>query len=270
MTATWRQSGNNFSILEEGISHKNLPANIYQANASMFGPYLSVMEPRTDELTKFSKGPVNKILNQIEQFCTSKGKYEKLKIPYKRGILMYGPPGTGKSGAIRSISEEIVKKEGIVLNINSFRLLKQYVELLSIHEKNRFIVYVLEDLDTLIDEDDEYTLLQVMDGLTNNSEGSIYLATTNNIEQLSTRLVRPSRFDILVSVDALCIDTRREFIRNMCGKSDIPYDENLAIHSEDMTLAEIKELVVSCHIYDEEPQIVKERIQLYKTLTQEE
>ena len=38
------------------------------------------------------------IIGEVTKFFNSQERYQKLKVPWKRGIIYYGPPGNGKSG----------------------------------------------------------------------------------------------------------------------------------------------------------------------------
>lgn len=37
------------------------------------------------------------IIADVDDFFNSRETYEKLKVPWKRGVIYYGPPGNGKT-----------------------------------------------------------------------------------------------------------------------------------------------------------------------------
>ena len=43
------------------------------------------------------------IINDAVTFFDSQDTYEKLKVPWKRGIIYYGPPGNGKTISIKAM-----------------------------------------------------------------------------------------------------------------------------------------------------------------------
>ncbi|MCA9524594.1 MAG: ATP-binding protein [Myxococcales bacterium] len=133
----------------------------------------------------------------IEHFLANRGEYERLGVPWKRGILFVGPPGNGKTHCIKAI-------------VNRFALPCLYVQSFeSRHdssEHNIQLVFerarkttpcllVLEDLDALITPRNRSFFLNQLDGFHRNI-GVITIASTNHPERLDPAIVdRPSRFD---------------------------------------------------------------------------
>lgn len=51
------------------------------------------------------------IITDVEQFFDSRDTYEKLKVPWKRGIIYYGPPGNGKTISIKAMMHSLYKRK---------------------------------------------------------------------------------------------------------------------------------------------------------------
>lgn len=49
------------------------------------------------------------LIDDHMSFFKSRGQYEKLKVPWKRGIIYYGPPGNGKTVSIKATMNMLYK-----------------------------------------------------------------------------------------------------------------------------------------------------------------
>ena len=72
-----------------------------------------------DESTKTN------IRSDIEGFYNAQATYNKLKVPWRRGIIFHGPPGNGKTISIKAILNKLqVREEGVpvsMLYVRSFK-----------------------------------------------------------------------------------------------------------------------------------------------------
>ncbi len=50
------------------------------------------------------------LIDDMEQFISSRDWYRKKGLPYRRGYLLYGEPGCGKSSVILALAGEFVDK----------------------------------------------------------------------------------------------------------------------------------------------------------------
>ena len=112
---------------------------------------------------------------------------------------MYGEPGCGKSGIIQLISQQLIEKDGIVINVKDEEDVDRFTSFIATFRKvepTRPLVVLLEDIDSLAGENRYQTarLLNILDGV-KQIEGVVYIATTNYPEKLQERITnRPSRF----------------------------------------------------------------------------
>ena len=137
------------------------------------------------------------IQNDFQQFFSSREVYERYQIPWKRGAIFIGPPGNGKTHTLKALINQLGKP---CLYIRSFKSEDETEEenMSEVFKRARMTapcVLVLEDLDSMIDNNNRAFFLNELDGFHSNT-GVVVLATTNHPEKLDTSILdRPSRFD---------------------------------------------------------------------------
>ncbi|MGE0434578.1 MAG: ATP-binding protein [Planctomycetota bacterium] len=138
------------------------------------------------------------IREDFVRFLGARKTYEAYGVPWKRGVLFLGPPGNGKTHCVKAVAALL----GIpVLVIRNFA--SQYTPAEAGMEQafmraraSAPCLMVLEDLDSLITDQNRSYFLNEMDGFARNA-GIITLATTNHPEKLDPAILdRPSRFDM--------------------------------------------------------------------------
>jgi SpoVK/Ycf46/Vps4 family AAA+-type ATPase len=192
------------------------------------------------------------ILKDIDNFWNRVDVYKKYNFIHKRGILMYGEPGCGKSGIIQLISQQIIKNDGIVINIKDEEDVERFTSFIGTFRKiepKRPLIVLLEDIDSLAGEGRSQTarLLNILDGV-KQIEGVVYIATTNYPEKLQERITnRPSRFDRRYKVELPNEEIRRAYINHKLSDDDLKnVDVDLWVTKTDgMSLSHLKEVVVS-------------------------
>ena len=137
------------------------------------------------------------VLTDFEQFFQSRDVYEGFGIPWKRGALFIGPPGNGKTHTVKALINQLGRP---CLYVKGFK--SEYAT----EQENMGAVFararvstpclmVLEDLDSMIDEENRSFFLNELDGFEKNT-GLVVLATTNYPDRLDPAILnRPSRFD---------------------------------------------------------------------------
>jgi len=137
------------------------------------------------------------IKDDFANFFASREVYDKYKIPWKRGVLLIGPPGNGKTHTVKALINQTKQP---CLYVKSFKSCwgtdhDRIREVFSRARKTTPSIIVLEDLDSLIDEENRAFFLNELDGFASNT-GVVVLATTNHPEKLDPAILdRPSRFD---------------------------------------------------------------------------
>jgi AAA+ superfamily predicted ATPase len=162
-------------------------------NAELF---LSIQTATFDNLI-LGKNLKQDIQNDLEQFFASRKTYQTYGVPWKRGILFIGSPGNGKTHAVKALINKIQQPS---LYVKSFKS-----EYDTPHENIRKVfkqarqcapcILILEDIDSLVDDENRSFFLNELDGFAAN-EGIVILATTNHPERIDSAILnRPSRFD---------------------------------------------------------------------------
>lgn len=250
-TSMWVQHAGTKSFLPHPLSAKvydKLPSGIYTVSKTLDGISLNSVEVKAEELLLFSDGPINTVYEEVTKFWTMKDKYALLNLPYRRGILLHGKPGTGKTGIIRLIANKVVDDKGIVCIIQSDDELELWEYLLKNYELPQSPLFIMEDLDSLLNYG-ESTIINLLDGLYSGVSGAVFLATTNYLENISPRVIRPSRFDQIIEVDVPSIKIRREYLTSLYRKYQLPLNLDLVNASSNLSFASVKELFIAHTLY---------------------
>ena len=176
------------------------------------------------------------IFDYINAWLRSESYFSSRGINHKIGILLYGAPGTGKTTFAKVLATKY-NLDLIKLNLSDLSKLITKEEFWDKIERS---VVVLEDIDVLVSKRDEsvtsadkenfQALLQLLDGI-NSCKKTIFLATTNYIDNLDSALIRDGRFDIKIEMKNFDYD---EAVK-MCNKFEVNSevilrDENFPIN----------------------------------------
>lgn len=141
------------------------------------------------------------LLKTVVRFYKSRDTYEKLRVPWKRGIIFYGPPGNGKTISIKATMKTLYDlKEPVptiyVKSLVSFGGPQYSINNIFAKARQQAPCYlVFEDLDSLVTDEVRSFFLNAVDGLSEN-EGILMVGSTNHLERLDPGISkRPSRFD---------------------------------------------------------------------------
>lgn len=141
--------------------------------------------------------------------------YEKLNVPYRRGVLIYGPPGNGKTSIIRWIGGALMHVPAMILRANGPMETDALAEVIRRWKRQAPAILVIEDLDWLLAAVNVSTFLNLIDGIEASVTGGLMLiATTNHPHKLDSAINnRPGRFDVSIEVASPQRGLRREFFR---------------------------------------------------------
>jgi len=138
----------------------------------------------------------------VTQFFDSRERYDRLRVPWKRGIIFYGPPGNGKTISIKATMHTLYERRPqpvptlYVKSLVSFVPPEFSIETIFAKARQEAPCYlVFEDLDSLVTDQVRSFFLNAIDGLSEN-EGILMVGSTNHLERLDPGIAkRPSRFD---------------------------------------------------------------------------
>lgn len=141
----------------------------------------------------------------------------KHRIPLKRGILMEGPYGTGKSLTARVTARVANDNDWTFIMLNRSKGLKSALELARMYQP---CVIFAEDVDRNADRTDESVndLVNVLDGVDTKTNEIMVVLTTNHIELIDKSLLRPGRFDAVISLSNPDADASQRLVRKYTGE----------------------------------------------------
>lgn len=146
-------------------------------------------------------GQADRILSDLKNFLGKRDVYERLGMPFRRGILLEGAPGTGKSSVATALAHELGMSVYII-TISSIENDSTLLDLVG--EIRRGSIILLEDIDiaTAVRERTDEKSGVTMSGILNALDGIatpqdvITILTTNNAEVIDKAVIRPGRVDI--------------------------------------------------------------------------
>jgi cell division protease FtsH len=169
-------------------------------------------------------------LQEVVEFLSNPGKFQKLGGRIPKGVLLVGPPGTGKTLLAKAVAGEA---QVPFFSISGSEFVEMFVgvgaarvrDLFSQASKQAPCIIFIDELDAIGKsrgmnimgghDEREQTLNQLlveMDGFDTN-KGVIIMSATNRPEILDPALLRPGRFDRQVLVDRPDINGREAILK---------------------------------------------------------
>ncbi len=193
------------------------------------------------------------IREDFAAFLTSEERYDRLGISWRRGALFIGPPGNGKTHCVRALVKELAVSSLYVQSLSHphYTGEQMWGQVFERARGLRPCVLVLEDLDSLVTEENRSFFLNQLDGFEQN-HGLIVLATTNHPDRIDSAIIdRPSRFDRKYHFHLPTLEERRAYLgdwqRKLYAETGWIEDEiePAAQASEGFSFAYLKELIIS-------------------------
>lgn len=257
----WAVSGGD-KFLPIGQTIPKLIPGVYTPFISMGNPPgMERVQVNSDGVYTLPDTSTEIVLREIESFWNNEHLYREHNLLYKRGVLLWGPPGAGKSISIKLLMNEIMRRDGIVILVNhvqsTIAAMKEFRKI----EPKRNVILVFEDIDEIINDNGEATVLSLLDG-EHNIDCCLNLASTNFPERLGARIInRPSRFDRRIYVDMPSINARKEYL-TQATKGSLTENEMAAWlkDSEGMSIAHLRELVAAVYCLQQKYEDVIDRL----------
>ncbi len=193
------------------------------------------------------------IREDFATFLESEDRYRRLGIAWRRGALLIGPPGNGKTHCVRALVKELDIASLYVQSLSHhyYTAEQMWQQVFERARGLRPCVLVLEDLDSLVNDENRSFFLNQIDGFEQN-HGLIILATTNHPDRIDSAIMeRPSRFDRKYHFNLPSIEERSAYLanwqRSLSSETGWQSDQILVVAeaSEGFSFAYLKELVIS-------------------------
>jgi predicted AAA+ superfamily ATPase len=263
--ACWAQTGDSYFPVTSVV--QSIPPGAYRCLASQQGPYIEKMKINIDNLLSLPDSAVEQLISEFNQFWELRAEFDKRGFTFKRGMLMWGPPGSGKTSGVWQMTQRLVKDhKGVVVFVDNPQLATWCLGLLQRIEPKRPIVTVTEDIDAVIRNHGEHSLLALYDG-ENQINNVVHIATTNYPHLLDKRFVdRPSRFDTIMKVGMPSAAARRVYFRAKEPGLNDETIERWVIATEGYSVAHLREVCIATQCFLQPEEKVFERLNTMRQL----
>lgn len=226
----------------------SIPPAAYAVRNDDRGVYFQRLTLSTDSLIVLDDTASQRVVSGVRKFWNSRERYLTYEVLYKRGVLLWGPAGSGKTGTVMLLCQELIDMGGMVVLVSNPSLASHGLSVLRKIEPQRPLIAVFEDIDELIREYGEHSILALLDGEFQ-IPNVVNIATTNYPERLGPRIInRPSRFDERIFIDTPNAMARERYLRHITKKEPVN-DATIARWVKDssgFSIAHLRELVIAC------------------------
>jgi cell division protease FtsH len=223
------------------IMNMNKPSNFFGINNN-----IKLNEIKTN-VTFSDWGGSEEVLNEcyeIVSYLKNATNYKNIGAQIPRGILLDGPPGTGKTLLAKAIATD---SNSSFISVSGSEFVEMFVgvgamRIRSLFEKareNKPCIIFIDEIDAIgkqrgqsgvfTNDEREQTLNQLlveMDGFKDN-DNIIIIAATNRKDILDQALLRPGRFDRLITIPLPDRKSRKDIINVYLRNKKFDYKINL-------------------------------------------
>lgn len=133
----------------------------------------SVQKARWEDVI-LAPGKKKIIRDDVQEFFESRETYERLRVPWKRGIIYYGPPGNGKTISIKATMNSLYKRSDPIPTLYVRTLVSfagpEYSlgQIFALARRTAPCLLVFEDLDSIVSDQVRSYFLNEVDGIKKN------------------------------------------------------------------------------------------------------
>jgi hypothetical protein len=204
MTRFFR-SGNDYTVRVDGAVDifDQLPAKTFTIKKNDFtGEMYFQVIPDLEVPTKiYGNSPVEKSVRIIRTFID---RYDDSK---STGVLLTGDKGSGKTLLTKVLASEMISIGNPVIIINEPWCGQKFNELIGAIKQQTMVLF--DEFEKVYDEDDQKSLLTLLDGTINSSKLFVMTSNSRNINEFLTN--RPGRIYYTFEYNGLDIDFVEEY-----------------------------------------------------------
>ena len=247
MTQVFVQVEKDFLVNSEATINTELPPGAYEFNfdARTGRQWFTAIDLVSDQIIDIPSKEFKQVVNEMEFFLKpdTKKAFEDYGFVYKRSAMLYGAPGTGKTVIVQRVAQEVIWSGGIVLFNTDPRLLNLAFTTLDAIQPDILTMVIFEEFDNMTERHEE-TLLSLLDGEIQ-KKNVMYLMTTNYIDKVPSRVLRPGRISSMVEVKFPDAVARKHYLDlKVLDKQKYNVDNWVEV-TEGFSIDEIKESVLA-------------------------
>ena len=230
-----------FNIVGKNTDIMNKPTNFFGINNN-----IKINDKKTN-VTFSDWGGSEEVLNEcyeIVSYLKNASNYKNIGAEIPRGILLDGPPGTGKTLLAKAIATD---SNSSFISVSGSEFVEMFVgvgamrirSLFKEARENKPCIIFIDEIDAIgkqrgqsgvfTNDEREQTLNQLlveMDGFISNDE-IIVIAATNRKDILDPALLRPGRFDRLITIPLPDRKSRRDILNVYLRNKKLDYKIDL-------------------------------------------
>ncbi len=171
--------------------------------------------------------------------------YHKLRVPYRRGVLLHGPPGNGKTSLIRAVGATLPRVRAFLLRPDACFDDDDLQAVITRWREEAPAILAIEDLDWFLGKVNISTFLNLIDGVDSDSgDGLLLIATTNHPDKLDPAINnRPGRFDVVIEVQLPDEEQRLVFLTRALPEVTDALLRDVARRGRGFSFAHLQEIV---------------------------
>lgn len=261
------KQGNEYHPIEFGGVVESLPSGCYkfEYDWELSRGWFEPMEFKSDKIVDLPSVEYTQLTQEMKYFLKpeTKAKFEQMGYLYKRSSLLHGAPGAGKTILVNRVAKDVVAIGGIVLFNPHPAFIEKAYDYLNQIQPDVLTLVVLEELDVHI-SDQENELLHLLDG-ESQKKNVMYIATTNFIDRIPSRICRPGRFSTLLEVHYPSEEARFVYLATKLNNDRAKIISEL---TNGFSIDDLKEVVLSTECLGYSLDNVIARIRLTKGMVQ--
>lgn len=214
-----------------------------------------------DRLLNLPGTEYDSVMQELRTFLSKESRdlFKEWGDLYKASWLLYGRPGTGKTCISNRVAQEVIAAGGIVLQNPEPALIPEVYHLIRSVQPDLLTLTVLEEVDSHVNRNKEEHLLHALDGECQ-KDNSIVIGTTNYIENIPTRLLRPGRFGNVIEVREPSPEARLSYMQHKLPNAGQAVWDQFVEASDGMTIDELHALVRNVRLLKQDMASVVSRI----------